>query len=147
MFLKNLLKNSFNILLALAMVFSIGLSFSPVDVSAQLIPDQATICPDGDCPLGVTADNIPTDRQGIAQTIINVATFITFIAVALSVLFMVYGGVTYITAGTSDGNEKGKQILVNATIGLVISIVAYTVVALISNLVNSGDFLSDVITN
>jgi hypothetical protein len=158
MFLKNLVKNSLQIVFSITLMLTFSFGLLVVSTNAQgtsptppaggntnsLIPGNSDICPNGNCPLGINPDNAPTSRSGISQFIINIASFITFIAVAVAVLFMVYGGVTYITAGTEDGNVKGKQILINATIGLVVAIVAYTIVSVIASIVNS-DILTDVL--
>jgi hypothetical protein len=125
------------------LMFTILLGFgSTVLTHAQLTPDRDSLCPNGNCPVTGDNDFSNTDQDTIVTFIIGIAQFLTFISVALAILFMVYGGIRYITAGNADGNEAGKKILINATIGLIVAIVAYTVVSVISGLVQ-GDLLSN----
>lgn len=116
--------------------------------SAQnLVPGGEVICPGGNCPLIGSNYNAlrQADQNTVVRFLINVARFLTFISVGLSVLFMVYGGLRFIVAGNSEGSEAGKKTLKNATIGLVVSIVAFTAVTIISNILQgniAGNFLS-----
>jgi hypothetical protein len=104
-----------------------------------LVPDRSKLC-GGSCPV-TGENNVTASKSGVVGIIINVAQWLTFIGVGLSVLFMVWGGIRYITAGDGDGAEKGKKTLINAVIGLVVSIVAFTIVSVLSNLLqgNIGD--------
>jgi len=79
--------------------------------------------------------NLLGDQQGevasydpkflIAKVIIYILTF----AGALAVLLIIYGGVTYITAGGSDDRVKtAKKILTSAITGLVIILLAIVIV-------------------
>lgn len=55
------------------------------------------------------------------------------------VIMIVYGGYLYMTAGGNDEQaEKGKGVLINSSIGLVVVLLAYTIVNIIVNLVTSG---------
>ena len=85
-------------------------------------------------------------EAGIVIFLIGIASFLTFIAGGVAVVFMVWGGMLYITAnGDTEKIDKGKSILVNASMGLVITIIAYTIVVIINNLA-SGDFLNNFFT-
>jgi len=138
-----MLKKLQTIFATISLLF-ISLSFAAssgsVATYAQLVPSQDKLCPKGGCPVTGTQTVTPT-RSGVVGIIINVAQWLTFIGVGLSVLFMVWGGIRYITAGDGDGAEKGKKTLINAVIGLVVSIVAFTIVSVISNILqgNIGD--------
>jgi hypothetical protein len=61
------------------------------------------------------------------------------IAGGLSILFLILGGIQYITSGV---NEKlaatSKKTITNAIIGLVIVILSYAVLRLIENLLRTG---------
>lgn len=61
-----------------------------------------------------------------------------YVAGALAVIYLIYSGILYITAaGNPDNAKKGQQGIVNAIIGIVVIVLAYVIVAAISNLGNS----------
>jgi len=65
-------------------------------------------------------------KGGVIQTIINV---IFFLIAALCVIFIVWGGFTYMTSrGDSKKVESAKNTILYAIIGLVIAILAYAIV-------------------
>lgn len=52
----------------------------------------------------------------------------------LAVVFLIYGGFRYITAGSSEeGVESAKRIIKNSIIGLVVIILAFIIVITITN--------------
>ena len=114
---------------------------------AQLVPGTTDLCKDSNgCP--VTGSNTfeDTDRGGLLSVIINIARFLTYFGVGLSVLFMVWGGIRYITSnGSEDVAGEAKKTLINATIGLIVSIVAFTIVNVVAGIV-SGTTGADIIT-
>lgn len=129
------------IAVGLVMVLAVfAFASSPLLTSAQqsdLVPDGSVVC-GGDCPVIGKSDVGTVNQNSLVQIIINVARFLTFVGVGLSVLFMVWGGIRYITAGGSDGSSEGKNTLINATIGLVVSIVAFTVVNVLASLLQGN---------
>lgn len=93
------------------------------------------------CPITGSTE-IDASQAGIAGIILSVASFVTYVVGAISVLFLVYGGFLYVTDTGDDKNSgKAKKILVNAVIGLIIAIVAITIVSVIGNIVQ-GDLLT-----
>jgi hypothetical protein len=111
---------------------------SPSVLSQSLVPNQSEICGKAGCPVTGTNEVGTVTQNRLVEIIINVARFLTFIGVGLSVLFMVWGGIRYITAGGSDGSSEGKNTLINATIGLVVSIVAFTVVNILASILSGN---------
>lgn len=100
--------------------------------ASSIVPDSSKICPDGKCAVNVQDANKGT----IVSVIISIAQYATYVIVAISILFLVYGGFLYVTDnGSGDSAKKGQKVLVNAIIGLVIAILAYTIVSVVSNLV------------
>jgi hypothetical protein len=74
---------------------------------------------------------------GIVGILLSIARVVVYIVGALAVLFLVYGGVMYLTAGGDDGKVKSaRAIITNAIIGLVIAIVAFSIVTIVTNLVS-----------
>ena len=138
-----MLKKLQTIFAGIALVFitlSFAMSSNSISANAQLVPSQNKLCPASGCPVTGTQTVTPT-KSGVVGIIINIAQWLTFVGVGLSVLFMVWGGIRYITAGDGDGAEKGKKTLINAVIGLIVSIVAFTIVSVLSNILqgNIGD--------
>ncbi|NJK71432.1 hypothetical protein HC766_01310 [Candidatus Gracilibacteria bacterium] len=115
-----------------------------VGLEAQDIPGRDVLCGGDSCPVTGSSDFDDADQNTIASFIINVASFITFIVGALAVLFLVYGGFLFVVnpGGGDENAKKGQTIVRNAIIGLIIAIVAYSIVNLIGNLVQ-GEFVAN----
>jgi hypothetical protein len=63
---------------------------------------------------------------------VNIIQFVLAISGMAAVLFIVVGGFQYILGGASPDNaKKGKQTLLYAVLGLVIVLLAYTIVAVV----------------
>lgn len=80
----------------------------------------------------------------ITDLIINIIKILLFVSGGIAVLFVIYGGFLYLTAGGNEEQaEKGKTALVNAIIGIIIVILAYVIVNVVVNLVSgySGGIL------
>ena len=92
------------------------------------------VCPATGCPLlGNAASAGIADRATVSNFILNFARFFIYIAAAISVLFIVYGGYLYIgDAGDQKRAETGKKVLINAVIGLAVCILAITIVSFIA---------------
>ncbi len=125
------------------MVFTLGAGVVAIPGVAQLnLPGSEELCRGDNCPGGVNDSNTDNlgSESGIVNAVISIANFITFVAVGIAVLFIVIGGIYYITAnGNEEQTGKGKSILVNAVIGLVIAIIAYTIVFVVVQILE-GDF-------
>jgi Type IV secretion system pilin len=105
---------------------------------AQLTPSANKLCGGTNCPV-VNPGNVQGGKDGIVGLIISAAQLLTFIFAAVAVLFLVWGGVQYVTSGGDDGRVKNaKNTILYAIIGLVITIVAYAIVGVISNLLTTG---------
>lgn len=73
----------------------------------------------------------------------GVALFVTKLLLEFSgtaaVIFIMIGGFLFITsAGNEEQSEKGRKILVNAIIGLVVIILATAIVTIVSNTITSA---------
>lgn len=79
--------------------------------------------------------------QGVVGFLLQVARLITYLVGAIAVIFLVYGGVRYLTSQTEDDAKGARTIILNAVIGLVVAIVAFSIVTIVQNLVG-GQFLS-----
>ena len=57
----------------------------------------------------------------------------------IATLFIIYGGFLYVTSGGNDEDaEKGKKILTNSAIGLIVIILAYTIVRVVATAVTGS---------
>lgn len=73
--------------------------------------------------------------SGLALFVIK--TLINFSGV-VAVMFLIVGGFFYLTSGGSEEQtEKGKKILINSIIGLVVIMLAYALVYIIGNLLTA----------
>ena len=112
----------------------------------------APVCPNNQCPGYKNAGQGGTQiasKTGVAKVILNFASFFIYIATAISVVFIVWGGYNYINATDPKGNENGKKILINALIGLAICILSITIVSFVSGTLTSdiGGNLAGQVTN
>ncbi len=63
------------------------------------------------------------------QIAVNVAEWILGIVGSLALLMFIYGGFMFIlSGGNAEKTSQGKQILINAVIGLVIVFTSYTII-------------------
>jgi len=82
--------------------------------------------------------NCSSSTSTLSGLIVYVINILLGIAGVLAVLFFIIGGFFYITAsGNEETAEKGKSIVINAIIGLVIIILSYVIVNVISGLVTN----------
>lgn len=68
----------------------------------------------------------------VVDLVINIINGIFGLLGAVAVIMIVYGGVIYMTGGSSkDGAEKGKKIITSAVIGLVIVLLSLAIIDLL----------------
>jgi hypothetical protein len=78
--------------------------------------------------------NMPGGIQSFIWTIVlNVVEFMLQLVGYLAVGFIIYGGFKYMTsAGSADGMTKSKNIIMNAIVGLIISIFSVAIVNVVA---------------
>lgn len=81
---------------------------------------------------------IPNDRTGIATfasvVALNIVTILMFVVGYVSLAFIIWGGFKYIISGdNANGVSAAKKTIINAVIGLVLSIMSVGIVNLIAN--------------
>lgn len=70
-------------------------------------------------------------RQFIQILALNIVEILLHIVAYVTIAFIIVGGFKYITsAGSPDGNQKGRTTIVNAVIGLVLSMAAIGIINL-----------------
>jgi len=105
---------------------------------------SSATCNQGSCPIGLCEANglcLPKSNfnTGIAASdslvdlLTKIIKFLLTFAGIIAVGVLVIGGFWYITSsGNEEQAEKGQKAITNAIIGLVVVILAYTIVAIIS---------------
>lgn len=126
------------------MVASVAMSVSPLASSpASAVCDKRFLTmPVWYRGLGASCDKadieaVPENKElggklGVAIMIVglNVVEILMHLAAYVASAFVIIGGFQYmLSMGSPDGNARGRKTIVNAVIGLVISIVAITVVS------------------
>lgn len=103
-------------------------------LSLILIPQigQAAILPpcvaNGDCKV-----------CNIIDVAINIGLFLLAVSGAITLFFIIYGGFMWlISGGSPERVTKGKNILINAAIGLTIAFTAYLMVVIFVALVTNN---------
>jgi hypothetical protein len=70
----------------------------------------------------------------ILRLSLSIIDMLLHVAALVALAFVLYGGLRYITStGSPDGTKAAQNTIINALVGLVISIVAAGVVAFIGN--------------
>lgn len=69
----------------------------------------------------------------------NVLSWVLILAGAIAVIYLVYAGILYITAGgDAEKATKGRTGVINAVIGIVIILLAILIVRWVDTIVKSG---------
>jgi type IV secretory pathway VirB2 component (pilin) len=130
----------------LVILLSLGFVNFSFPVMAQnnqvdIVPNQNLICGGQQCPT-INLENVRfQNRDDLANFIVRVAQFLTYIGVALAVLFLVIGGIQFMI-GKPDAGWKA----INTTIiGVFIIIISYTAVAVITQFL-TGNILDQSLT-
>ena len=131
----NLFKKSiYTFILGVCMIMAV---FGTVSASAQIaLPN---VCPAGGCPVIGNKTFSNYRKEEVAALIISVANLLTYFVGALAVLMIVFGGILMIV-GRGDA---GWMMIKNAIIGLVVAVLAYSVVYIVSQIANTNLFGSN----
>lgn len=101
--------------------YGLGAAIMASPIAALAVPEKID-------PLGGGAGNIT-----IAQLLTKVITWVLSFAAAIAVLFLIFGGLQYVTsAGNKDRIEKAKQTILYAVIGLIVIALSFVIVTFIN---------------
>lgn len=79
---------------------------------------------------------IPADYQSIGGILGAILNVVFYVGIALSIIFLIIGGIKYITAGGDETNiAAARGQITNAIIGFVVVIAAFSLKAIIKNLI------------
>lgn len=140
-FKTNIIQSLFKIALSF---FAIGLIFTPTLTNAQSAcqiynPNQPNFGPN--CiPL---LKNFQGSKDGVTAIVLRVADYAIFIIGSLAVLMVIYAGFLFITdGGSGERSTKGRKILFNVIIGIIIVVASYTIVSFVLGFVSTLDISS-----
>jgi len=81
----------------------------------------------------------PLRGGSLETTVGRIITWILWLAGALAVVYLIYGGIIYITsAGNAEKATAGKNAIIYSIIGIIIILIAYLVVGWVTNILTSG---------
>jgi len=79
-------------------------------------------------------DSVDPTSTKLSDLMLLIGTWITYIAGAMAFIYLVYSGILYISAaGNPDQAKKGQQGIINAVIGIVIIVLAFTIIKVVEN--------------
>jgi len=77
--------------------------------------------------------------EGLTKVIGDIVTWLLGFAGIVAVIYLIYGGLLYITAGgDAEKSKQGRTALINAIIGIVIIALAFLIVRWVSSIVERG---------
>lgn len=116
--MKNLIKK-----LSISSMFAYAFVASASVVNAQINTWGYTNAPGG----------VETD---IETAIMNITNYILGFIAIIATLVIIFGGITYLTAGGNEDNvAKAKQIIASGIIGMIIAGLAYAMVIVVSQVI------------
>lgn len=97
----------------------------------------------------IAGESSDLNEGGIVDVILNIANILLGIVTALSVIMLIYGAFIWVTGfgADGDGESKGKGIVKNAIVGLIIALLAYTIVAFVGSAFSSEGLFSGLFGN
>ncbi len=103
-------------------------------VAAQVVPSAPTAGGIGTTPVGGTnigqTGGIST-ASDLVTLILGLVNWVAWLVALVAVLFGLYSGVLFITAGGDEAKvEKAKNILLYAIVGIVVAILAFSIVSI-----------------
>jgi hypothetical protein len=110
-------------------------------IGSAVVAAVATV---GQAGIALAADiDVVTPKQvkvGDFSTIIaiirKIGGWMMALAGALAVVYLIYGGIMYITGG-EKGAEKAKQLIINSIIGLVIVALSWVIANMVLNVIGA----------
>jgi len=137
--LKKLLYLYFAVFAGLLWFLPKAVAWAQTATGALSAADQQTNCTNLKAQFNGVFDWVPPQyctASGIALFAFN---FLLGFAGIVSVVFLMIGGFFYVTsAGNEEQAEKGRKILINSVIGLVVIILATAIVRIISGVLHNG---------
>jgi hypothetical protein len=122
-------------------VFGIFTSFA-LTVATFIVLSGATVAAQGSVQRGVEAargSGVPSTLFGDGGVITTITNVLLFIAGALAVIMIIFGGLRYATsAGNASSVTAAKNTILYAIVGLIIAFLAFAAVNFVLNAVTPG---------
>ncbi len=126
-------------LLAVMFVASLGLAVTPDNALAQSgIEDEPTSGGGGSLegPGGIPKDSDLSTVEGVFGLVQSVVQWLLIFAVVIGVIFIIVGGIKYVTAGgDSEQATQATRMIAFAAVGIAIILLAFILVQLVANIV------------
>jgi heme A synthase len=112
-----------------------GISSTTINTNAQgLFPAPSTVCPVNGCPItGTIANN---DRNSLSKVASQFAQYMALIMGSIAIVFILYGAFIWMT-NEKDGPEKGRKIILNAVIALVVASLSFGLLGALLGFLNA----------
>lgn len=103
-----------------------------------LLPTGNILCPADGC-RGFNPTDLGAGLEGISGTVVTIATLATYLIATLAVLWIIYAAFLFLVGG-EDGAKKGRKVILNAIIAVVISAMSFTAVQILINILDKISF-------
>lgn len=98
------------------------------------LPTGNVICPRGRC-IGLDPQNFEGGIGGFVSIVVNIASIATYVIAVLAVVYFIYAAFLFLVGG-EKGSEKGRKIIINSIIAVVIAALSFTFIQLLVNVLN-----------
>jgi len=116
----------------------VKLATSTFALTLLIIPINSVAYAEEVCPQGY--ENLCKIDVGIVPNIIS---FLIILAIILSVIFLIVGGIKWITSsGDKQKLDQARSTIIGAIVGLVISLLAYFFISIIVHVFTGNDGLN-----
>lgn len=113
----------------------IGSLFGMIAVLAYVVPAFAQGTTINPCPTGQFADLCNYNAGNLGQIISDAVIILLVIAVLISLFYLIWGGIRWITSGGDKAKvAEARSHIIAAVVGLVISFLAFFILTLILNI-------------
>ena len=111
------------------LLLPIGLMAGLVAFAQPFASDVSAINVFGNCPEGSRSQVCASKGENATSTVKNVINLLIFVIGIIAVIMVVVGGLRYVlSGGDSAGINTAKNTILYAIVGLVVAILAYSIV-------------------
>jgi Type IV secretion system pilin len=100
----------------------------------NFLPTGTTLCPRGGCRV-LDPNNFRGGTQGFLDIVVNLASIATYIIAVLAVVYIIYAAFLFLMGG-EKGGEKGRKVIINSIISIIIAALSFTFIQLLVNVLD-----------